>query len=105
MLLSEMYTPQQVDLRLLALLVIGNGSIEFNAIKGDNNLIDSAERLMIKGLLQVRNGTYRLTVAGKAVSKNNGLYNSTENAPSTVAHQFAHSQSGATQTQDVQRSQ
>ncbi len=105
MLLSEMYTPQQVDLRLLALLVIGNGSIEFNSIKGDNNLIDSAKRLMIKGLLQVENGTYKLTVAGKVVSKNNGLYNSTENGPSTVAHQFAHSQSGATRTRDVQQSQ
>lgn len=97
MLLNEMYTPQEVDLKLLSLLVIGNGSTTFATIKGDNNLIDSAKRLMSKGLVQVDSGTYRLTTAGMSVSKNNGLYDATGRSPSKVAHQFAHSQSGAVQ--------
>jgi hypothetical protein len=102
MLLNEMYTPQQVDLTLLSLLVIGNGMVTFATIKGNNNLTDSAKRLLNKGLIQVDSGSYRLTTAGIAVSKNNGLYDASGRNPSKVAHQFAHSQSGEAQHQGDQ---
>lgn len=74
MLLNEFYTPSSNDLKIMALIVLGDGGVlKFDAIRGNEALVQSAARLANLGLITVIGDDMRLTDSGNTVSRLNGV--------------------------------
>lgn len=73
MLLNEFYTPSKNDLKVLALIVLGKGSLPVDTLKGQEPLIQSAKRLSNLGIITSIADNLVLTSSGESVSKLNGL--------------------------------
>lgn len=89
MLLNEFYNPSANDLKLLALIVLGDGGIlKFDAIQGQESLIQSAARLQKLGIILAVDDNITLSTVGNSVVKLNGISdgngNPTKNAYNKV---------------------